>query len=99
MEDDESLHPIELIAHSVLNSSLDNLNENFESLHNSQVVLLTRLKLIEQRLSKVSITNKDTHIQQDLIRIKSIRKRLQVTQKTLDKIDRRVEMMNGKLSI
>lgn len=91
--DHSDLHPIELIAHQILSGPLDNLNDNFESLHNSQVILLTRLKSIEQRLTNLSIQSNDKviDIQEELARIKVIRKRLQSSQKKLGKIDKRLE--------
>lgn len=52
-EDDGDFHPIELAAHSLLSGSLDSLNENFLQLHRSQHVLLTRLKMISDRLDKI----------------------------------------------
>lgn len=96
MQDDGDLHPIELIAHSVLSGPLDSLNENFELLHKSQVVLLTRLKLIEQKLEQFqqihgTIDNKP--ITDTIGRIKGIKKRLQEVERRLDSIDKRVDNM------
>lgn len=99
MPDDGDLHPIELIAHSVLNEPLDSLHENFELLHKSQVILLTRLKLIEQKLEKYGQQQANQSLGNSLPiteavgKIRSIKKRLQEIDKVLDKIDKRVDKL------
>lgn len=72
----QELHQIELTAHTLLSGSFDNLNENFESLSQSQLILLTRLKVIESKLqefqnlrTKVSLMKKIYLI--NFIRLKS----------------------------
>lgn len=95
-EDDHEFHAIELVAHSVLSTSLDNLNDNFESLHQSQVILLTRLKLIEEKLLKIKEVNDESmknNVGDDINRIRTIRKRLEGVEKKLKKVDKRVEGM------
>lgn len=44
------LHPVELAAHALLTAPLDHLNDNFGQLHQLQVILHARLRLIEKRL-------------------------------------------------
>ncbi len=44
------LHPVELAAHALLSAPLDHLNDNFGQLHQLQVILHARLRLIEKRL-------------------------------------------------
>lgn len=91
--DEGDLHPIEIIAHSILNGPLENLNENFNLLHKSQVILLTRLKLIEDRLQefqKMSASLGERDVSQAINRVQIIRKRLESIDKKLDDIDSRV---------
>ncbi|KAK6199976.1 uncharacterized protein RJT21DRAFT_114419 [Scheffersomyces amazonensis] len=97
------LHPIEEIAHSLLSGSLDNLNENFELLDQSQLILLTRLKIIEERLQGYQkIAFEDSKIREEELvtymnKIKDLEKRLQVTLKTMTKIDDRIAKMENRL--
>lgn len=100
------LHPIELTAHSILNAPLDHLNEDFELLSQSQYILLTRLRLIEDRLKsfkKVVIDDgnmtSEKEITETFNKIRDLKKRLVVTVKSLDKVEARVERMNKKLHI
>lgn len=93
----DDLHPIELIAHSILSGPLDNLHENFQLLHKSQIILLTRLKLIEERLASIQNTNKsidDKDINGDIQKIRAIRVRLQGIDKVLDKITKRIDKID-----
>lgn len=100
------LHPIELTAHSILNAPLDHLYEDFELLGQSQYILLTRLRLIEDRLKsfkKVVIDDgnmtSEKEISETFNKIRELKKRLSVTVKSLDKVETRVEKMNKKLNI
>lgn len=97
------LHPIELTAHTLLSSSLDHLNENFKQLNQSQIILFTRLRLIEKRLkgfqAAVSNSNEteeegDEIVSEILIKIKAIKKKLLSSVKTLKKVDARVGRMD-----
>ena len=96
------IHPVELIAHSLLSGSLENLSENFDQLHQSQVILLTRLNLIEQKLGQFTQTNSEITqtdtIAKHLAAVKTLRKRLAVVIKTLDKVDKRVAKIDAKLA-
>lgn len=91
-EEDIDFHPIELTAHSLLSGSLDNLHENFVLLHQSQHILLTRLRLIEDRLKEIhtelAVSGKD--VTQVQARIRAVRKKLADVAKILVKVDRRV---------
>lgn len=94
-EEDIDFHPIELTAHSLLSGSLDNLHENFVLLHQSQHILLTRLRLIEERLtlihSELVVSGND--IIQIRARIRTLRKKLAEVALTLVKVDQRVGQM------
>ncbi|CAK9441585.1 uncharacterized protein LODBEIA_P54530 [Lodderomyces beijingensis] len=92
------LHPIELTAHSLLSGSLDNLNENFESLNQSQVILLTRLRIMEEKLTSFRklveahvIDEKEFTIQHQ--KIKELTKRISAIVKQLDRIETRVDAL------
>ncbi|KAK6456926.1 uncharacterized protein RJT20DRAFT_127015 [Scheffersomyces xylosifermentans] len=105
-EDVIDLHPIEVAAHTLLSSSLDNLNENFEQLNQSQIILLTRLKIIEDRLlsfKKVVMDDQkivdDKELANHFNRVKELQRRLGSTKKTLSKVQSRVDKMNEKLEI
>lgn len=84
------IHQIELIAHSLLSSPLDNLSENFESLNQSQLILLTRLNLIEQKLKQVENDSVTDSVQSHLATIKILKSRLLISLSKLDKIDERL---------
>lgn len=92
------LHPIELTAHTLLSGSLDHLNENFKNLNQSQVILYTRLRLIEDRLKLFYTVIEQNQAEPDefkeiVLRIKSLKKRLLASVKTLKKVEVRVERM------
>lgn len=94
------LHLIEVIAHSLLSGGLDNLNDNFESLNKSQLILLTRLDLIEAHLNQLSqqvdaTAVPDARVQQMLTRIKAIRKRIKLASKTLAKVEKRLDKLDS----
>ncbi|KAG5420290.1 hypothetical protein I9W82_002170 [Candida metapsilosis] len=93
------LHPIELAAHSLLTGPLDTLSENFESLNQSQIILLTRLRVIETRLNTFrqlvesnDLNEKDLMAQ--LNKIRELSDRLTRSLKLLDAIDSRISRMN-----
>lgn len=90
-EEDIDFHPIELTAHSLLSGSLDNLHENFVLLHQSQHVLLTRLKHIEDRLKELSnAQDAGIDVVQVQARVRALRKKMAGVAKTLVKVDQRV---------
>ncbi|KAG7664277.1 uncharacterized protein J8A68_002192 [[Candida] subhashii] len=98
----EDLHPIELAAHTLLSGSLDNLNENFESLNQSQIVLLARLRIIENKLLEFKETvdkNQidDKTLSESFTKIKELRKRLESCIKTLEKVEHRVERIEQRM--
>lgn len=102
--DFNELHPIELTAHTILSGSLDHLHDDFELLSQSQYILLTRLKLIEDRLKsfeKVAIEDdnmtKDKEVLETFNKIRELKRRLNTSMKTLHKVETRVEKMNHKL--
>ncbi|KAI5969772.1 hypothetical protein CANMA_001234 [Candida margitis] len=93
------LHPIELAAHSLLTGPLDTLGDNFESLNQSQIILLTRLRVMESRLKnfKQLVESNDIgekHLVSQFTKIKELSDRLSKSLKQLDKIDSRVSRMN-----
>lgn len=104
MEEPNDLHPLEVTAHTLLLGPLDNLNENFEQLDQSQLILLTRLKIIEDRLlSFQRVVLEDQNIVDDkeltshFNRVKELRRLLLASMKTLGKVETRIEKMNEKL--
>lgn len=104
-EDDDlrSLHRMELVAHSVLNGPLDQLNETVELLGLSQLILLARLNLMQERINRIQKSMEEGQFtqekknQQALCQIKDLKKRLQNSLKILSKIEGRTQMMNEKL--
>lgn len=94
MEEEIDFHPIELAAHSVLSASLDSVHENFNLLHQSQHMLLTRLKHIEHRLLLLE-TSPDALSEQDVIafkqRIRIAQKQLVEQKKTLVEVNKRLD--------
>lgn len=98
----DDLHPIELAAHTLLSGSLDNLNENFELLNQSQIVLFARLKMIENKLTQFKQTIDASHIDdriltEQFVKIKELRKRLESCIKTLEKVDATVERIERRI--
>lgn len=100
------LHPIELTAHTLLSGSLDNLHENFELLNQSQYILLTRLRLIEERLSSIKTVFVDSEnhvdekeVQNTFNKLKELRKSLHSSLKTLAQVNNRVERMSSTINI
>ncbi|KAI5964218.1 uncharacterized protein KGF55_002160 [Candida pseudojiufengensis] len=96
------LHAIELTAHSILSGSLDNLNDNFESLNQSQIILLTRLRIIENRLNsfKKSIDSNvidEKKLLEIFDKIHELSKRLTKNLQKLDQIDNRFTKINEKI--
>lgn len=96
----DNLHPIELTAFSILSGPLDHLAEDFELLGQSQYILFTRLKLIEERLKSFRkviledgnyIDEKETGAAFD--RIRDLRKRLSNCIKVLSKVEGRVSKL------
>lgn len=96
-EDDGDFYPIELAAHSLLSGSLDSLNENFLQLHRSQHVLLTRLKMISDRLDKIEGGLGDKIAASDVTavyqQVKAIKAKLQESEKRLTKVEKRVDRL------
>lgn len=86
-------HPIELAAHSLLSASLDSVHENFNLLHQSQHILLTRLKHIEHRLLLLE-ASPDLLSEQDMVdfqeRIHRAQKQLADQNKILVDVSKRL---------
>jgi len=95
----DDLHPIELAAHSLLTGPLDTLSDNFELLNQSQIILLTRLRVIENRLKtfKQLVELNDISEKQLLAqfnKIKDLTDRINRCLKLLDKIDSRISRLD-----
>lgn len=87
----EEFHPIELAAHSILSGSLDTLNENFEELHQSQHILLTRLKLLEKRIGAVLLkVEAQSDLGKVVVRIRLLRKQLDDVARVLERVEQRL---------
>ncbi|KAF3987705.1 hypothetical protein FT663_03704 [Candidozyma haemuli var. vulneris] len=96
---EEDFHPIELAAHSLLSGPLDSLNDNFLQLHRSQHVLLTRLKMISERLDQIEKGFGEGIAGQDVTaahqQIKAMKAKLQESQKRLGGVEKRVEGLDS----
>lgn len=93
------LHPIELAAHSLLTGPLDTLSENFELLNQSQIILLARLRVIENRLKTFKELVESNNISEKQLiaqfnKIRELSDRLTKSLKQLDKINSRISRMN-----
>lgn len=90
--DEIDFHPIELAAHSILSGSLDSIHENFSLLHQSQHILITRLKHIEHRLQ--TLENAKDFSEEDVTairaRIGAIQKQLDTQRRVLSEVDARM---------
>lgn len=96
MSDD--LHPIELVAHSVLNNSLENLNDNFGLLYKSQTALLTRLKIIETRLREIDTPPQRDKVVGKLINdCSNVQERLNTLTSLAKKIEKRLDSMEREM--
>lgn len=94
LEDLNDYHAIELATHTILSNLLDSLHDNFELLHQSQFILLTRLKVIEQRIKafQTALNNgiTATELQQKLASIVNLRKRLEQVLARMDTVSNRL---------
>lgn len=94
LEDLNDYHAIELATHTILSNLLDSLHDNFELLHQSQFILLTRLKLIEQRIkgfqTALDNTITPTELQHKLASIVTLRKRLEQVLAKMDTVSSRL---------
>ncbi|OBA19330.1 hypothetical protein METBIDRAFT_25096, partial [Metschnikowia bicuspidata var. bicuspidata NRRL YB-4993] len=88
-------HPVELAAHFLLSGSLDSLHETFLLLHESQKILLTRLHLIETRMTKVleNLDSSELDLAGVQTRVKNIRKKLQNCAVLVDKVEAKLETL------
>lgn len=100
------IHPVELTAHTLLSAPLNSLNDYFELLSQSQLILLTRLQVIEDRLKSFKTIVVENHnivddkdVTTDLQRIKQLRKRLVAVQKVLSKVNSRLDKIEERQSI
>lgn len=94
------LHPVELAAHALLSTPLDNLHDNFQLLNQLQLILYTRLQLIERRLlalEGVISVDSGANVKTLLERIHGVKKRLQKTLKTMNKVNLRLERVEEKV--
>ncbi|KAH3674593.1 hypothetical protein WICMUC_003139 [Wickerhamomyces mucosus] len=92
------IHPIELVVQSVIGESLENSYTHLQTLHESQVVLIARLKIMEQQIKKyrehIKMGNElNIGTAQDMItalhqRINKINSKLEVIEKRLDHIEK-----------
>lgn len=97
----EDIHPVEIAAHTLLSGPLDSLNENFELLSQSQLILLTRLRIIEERLQSFKLLAidgilDDKDVSRDIQKIKELRKRILTVNKTLTKVNGRLQKVEQK---
>lgn len=92
------LHPIELVAHFLLSDSLENLQETFSLLFESQHLLLNRLQVIEDKLKKQLDLAKKRDYDISLVhaRIRAIGKKLNETHKTFDIIETKLDTLEAR---
>lgn len=97
-DEDIDFHPIELTAHSLLSGSLDTLHESFVQLHQSQHILVTRLRILEDKLKHLDRDPDDP--KHDVVvvqaRVRSLRKKLAEVAKTLVKVNERVAAIEAR---
>lgn len=92
----EDFHPVELAAHFLLSGSLDNLHENFQQLHDSQKILLTRLHLIETRLAAVSDNIANSIDLTDMqTRVRVLRRKLTDCAATIRRVEKNVDTLEN----
>lgn len=96
---DVDFHPIELTAHFLLSGAIDSLQENFELLHQSQKILLTRLNHIDDRLRKLDtqLDEYDFDLSPVYARIKELKKVLKTCELSLRKDNQIVDQIENKL--
>ncbi|CDR40511.1 CYFA0S05e01266g1_1 [Cyberlindnera fabianii] len=86
------VHPIELVVQSVLGDSLDALATQLQTLHESQVVLMARLKVIEEKLKRWEVeTEQDVDIKKMHDRLVESKKRLTTVLAKLSEIEQRTK--------
>lgn len=94
------LHPIELVTHFFLSESLDNLQESFLLLHDSQQLLLNRLEVIEKKLNEqLELAKKrDFNVAQVRARIKTVSKKINEVKKIFDLIEPRLQVLEETIA-
>lgn len=93
------LHPIEMVAHFLLSDSLENLQETFSLLHESQHLLLNRLQVLEGKLkTQLDLAKKRDHdIALVHTRIRAVGKKLNETHKSFDIIEAKLDRLEAKV--
>lgn len=85
------IHPMELVVQSVLGKSLESLSGQLQTLHESQIVLIARLKVIEEKLKKSEgQLTVDIDVKHTEERIMLVKKRLQNALATLTIVEQRI---------
>lgn len=93
-------HPIELTAQGILGGPLETINTEFDLLTQSQYILLTRLRTIEERLVHFKdVVEKDDDDVIDVTvlarQIKSLKQRLHTCDKTIRRVEDRVSRLES----
>jgi hypothetical protein len=85
------IHPMELVVQRVVGPSLESLALQLQTLHESQIVLIARLKVIEEKLKRsegqLSI---DVDVKMTEERLMGIKRRLTAVLSTLSTVEQRV---------
>lgn len=85
------VHPMELVVQSVIGESLETLSTNLQLLHESQVVLLARIKIVDEKMKKFDeLMVKEVggiDIKAANERMSGVKKRLTAVYHRLQKID------------
>lgn len=96
---DDDVHPIEQVVQSIVGSSLDALNSKLLELQQSQVILVSRIRLLESKLveidQNISIANANLLVS----RANTLRSRLAGVLALLQTIQRRVTNMKASASL
>lgn len=86
------IHPLELVVQSVVGDSLEVLSTHLQTVHESQVVLIARIKAIDEKVKRwQSQAEIDTDVKAMEERLSQVKKRLMVLLDRLDVIEARVK--------
>jgi uncharacterized coiled-coil DUF342 family protein len=86
------VHPLELVVQSVVGESLEVLATHLQTVHESQVVLIARIKAIDEKVKRwKSQADVDVDVKDMEDRLLAVKKRLKAVLEKLDAIETRVK--------
>ncbi|GMM33360.1 hypothetical protein DASC09_006850 [Saccharomycopsis crataegensis] len=88
---EDDIHPIELVVQSIVGDSLDALSSQLESLQESQIILVGRLRMLERKLAEFESNISVVDTKRMVERIKALKAKLTGIIATLKIVEKRVK--------